>query len=175
MPDIDVEDQELEAAPEPGDASHEHPDSVGVPPPRPETPPQQRRANFVKALGQKMGVAPKGVPAAPASNLEISMLARRRVRGMLKVISTIAQDPTAPKSVRVTAAKAMIDFAKVNQEELSKLSPAKLETLVNRIIALRNKGVENPRKYAKLNFGPPSPDDTSAETEPFVDAPEDLD
>ena len=85
--------------------------------------------------------APKGVPTnrhpAPATALEISMIARRRVRAMFKVLGDVAKDPGKPAAARVTAAKTIIEFAKIDHNELSKLDDSQLQKLVRKITETR--------------------------------------
>jgi len=91
----------------------------------------EQKANLAK--GSRM----RGTHKAPENNMEIAILARKRVRGMFQVLNSIAKDTEAPTGPRVSAAKAIIDYAKLKPADVADLNRSELEALAKQIAASR--------------------------------------
>ena len=80
---------------------------------------------------------------SPESNLEIAMLARKKVRRMLNVLDKIAVDPKEAAGPRVAAAKSVIVFAQLSKEDVGKLSDAEVSRMAEMIIKSRSESPED--------------------------------
>lgn len=92
----------------------------------------------------------------PETNMEIAVIARRRVRGMIQVLNEIAREKKNPCSARVSAAKAIIEFARLKQEDVQNLTDHQVKELARQIIEGRSSSVEEGRALSKAAGLPPA-------------------
>lgn len=92
----------------------------------------------------------------PETNMEIAVIARRRVRGMIQVLNEIAREKKNPCSARVSAAKAIIEFARLKQEDVQNLTDHQVRELARQIIEGRSSSVEEGRALSKAAGLPPT-------------------
>ena len=85
----------------------------------------------------------------PETNMEIAVIARRRVRGMIQVLNDIAREKKTPASARVSAAKAIIDFARLKPDDVRDLTDHDVKELARQIIEGRASSVEEGRALSK--------------------------
>lgn len=76
-------------------------------------------------------------PRPPETNMEIAVLARKRVRAMFRVLNDVAVNNEAPASARVSACKAVIDYAKIKPADVAELTQGELEALAKQIAKQR--------------------------------------
>lgn len=81
-----------------------------------------------------------GTKRHPQSNMEIAVIARKKVRGMLMVLDKGAKNEQWPASARVSAAKAIIQFAQLKSEDVKDLTDEEVAVLARKIVAERNGG-----------------------------------
>ena len=93
----------------------------------------------------------RGSVASPKSNMEIGVIARKRVRSMIQVLSNVARDKEAPASARVSAAKALIGFAQIKPGDVRDLSDDEIRILAEKIVEKRS---ESKRDSARLLADP---------------------
>lgn len=85
----------------------------------------------------------------PETNMEIAVIARRRVRGMIQVLNDIAREKKTPASARVSAAKAIIDFARLKPDDVRDLTDHDVKELARQIIEGRASSAEEGRALSK--------------------------
>jgi hypothetical protein len=88
----------------------------------------------------------RGTRKEPANKLDISILARRRVRKMIRILDEIASggkgDEKIPASARVSAAKELISLAKMDPDELRGLPDDQLYAVLRAMAKLEGKKFE---------------------------------
>jgi hypothetical protein len=92
-----------------------------------------------------------GSKRSPENNMEIAVIARKRVRGMLQVLDKIAKDEKQPASARVSAAKAMIATAQLRPEQVKDLSDEQLRVLAEKIVKSQAETRADARKILEEN------------------------
>ena len=109
------------------------------------------------------GGKPRGSRRAPASPLDISVLARKRVRKMIKILDEIAANKEGPAAARVSAAKELLNLAKMNPDDFRGLSDKELYAVVRAMAKMEGKKFEREllvevKKQEALEQGsPPAP------------------
>jgi hypothetical protein len=83
-------------------------------------------------------MADKRHQAPPKTSLDIGVLARKRVRTAFKVLDDVMRDKTSPAPSRVAAAKAVVEFGKIDASDLKKLDDVQLHELAKRIITAQS-------------------------------------
>jgi len=84
----------------------------------------------------------RGSRRAPASPLDISVLARKRVRKMIKILDEIAANKEGPAAARVSAAKELLNLAKMNPDDLRGLPDKELYAVVRAMAKMEGKKFE---------------------------------
>lgn len=106
------------------------------------------RASGEEPTPLKSGENEKGKRWAPKNNFAIAGVARRHVRNMIDVLKEIAMDKEHPPSPRVSAAKAVIDFARMKPEDVREMTNEEIRTLAKKIVENAAETVED-AKYLK--------------------------
>lgn len=89
----------------------------------------------------------------PKTNMEIAVLARGRVRRMVNVLTDIAENEEATPSARVSAAKSLIDFARIKPEDVKDLGDQELLELGKKIVELQSTSDGAARKLKRVIDG----------------------
>jgi len=84
----------------------------------------------------------RGSRRAPASPLDISVLARKRVRKMIKILDEIAANKEGPAAARVSAAKELLNLARMNPDDLRGLPDKELYAVVRAMAKMEGKKFE---------------------------------
>lgn len=104
---------------------------------------------FGRAKGQPEATSARRRP--PKNNVEIAILARRKVRSMINVLNEIAKDKEGPAGSRVSAAKALIDYAKLEPKHVQDLTDEQVRQLATHIMRQRMSKADAKRVEAAVS------------------------
>ena len=105
----------------------------------------------------------RGRPAM--TPLDVPMLARKRSKRMLAVLEIIARDDKKPAAARVTAAKALLDLAKMDSQMFKSLDDQTVMQLAERVIAKRDARLGKLVKQAAASDAPLADEDADSDLE----------